>query len=206
MLMSVDDDREETMEFVDTIYFFFFSFVIVYFFYKHSVHYFSFLESSASGSRSTMFLLTQFKGDFLALFSMILRFYSLLLRLNVYDILDDCLDFYYVFLGDFDDDEYLNELFFNMHGTLFFTMDNQDDRSYLLEDENDFSSDIFYIYFLWGKIFYFLFYTVELIGRFGLAFYVIYLVLFEIYGVNCSFQEDVYFNFKKFRFVIKSNN
>ena len=45
-------------------------------------------------------------------------------------------------------DEYLNELFFNMHGTLFFTMDNQDDRSYLLEDENDFSSDIFYIYFL----------------------------------------------------------
>ena len=80
-------------------------FVIVYFFYKYSVHYFAFLEASSSGSRSTMFLITQFKGDFLALFSMILRFYSLLLRLNVYDILDDCLDFYYVFLGDFDDDD-----------------------------------------------------------------------------------------------------
>jgi hypothetical protein len=79
---------------------------------------------------------------------MILRFYSLLLRLNVYDILDDCLDAYYIFLGDFDDDEYLSEFFFSVHGTLFFTMDNQDDRSFLLEDENDFFSDLFYMYFL----------------------------------------------------------
>jgi len=138
-----------------------------------------------------MFLVTQFKGDFLALFSMILRFYSLLLRLNVYDILDDCLDFYYVFIGDFDDDEYINELFFAIHGTLSFTVDNQDDRSFLFEGGSDFYVDLFYSYFLlWGKVFYFLFYTVELTARFGLAFYVIYLVLFEIYGVNCSYRED----------------
>lgn len=197
-IMAFDDDKEELIEYMDTIYFYFFTFVIFYFFYKHSIHYFSFLEASATGYRSTMFLATQFKGDFLALFSMILRFYSLLLRLNVYDILDDCLDFYYVFIGDFDDDEYLNELFFSIHGTLFFTMDNQDDRSFLFEDENDFSLDFFYLYFmLWGKIFYFLFYTVELIARFGLAFYVIYLVLFEIYGVNCSYREDSYFSLKR---------
>ena len=77
-------------------------------------------------------------------------------------------------------------------------MDNQDDRSFLFEDENDFSLDFFYLYFmLWGKIFYFLFYTVELIARFWLAFYVIYLVLFEIYGVNCSYREDSYFSLKR---------
>ena len=191
IIMAFDDDKEETIEYVDTMYFYFFTFIVTYFFCKHSTHYFSFLEASATGSRSAMFLVTQFKGDFLALFSMILRFYSLLLRLNVYDILDDCLDFYYVFMGDFDDDEYINELFFGVHGTLFFTVDNQDDRSFLLEDEFDFSVDLFYSYFLlWGKFFYFLFYTVELIARFGLAFYVIYLVLFEIYGVNCSYRED----------------
>ena len=40
--------------------------------------------------------------------------------------------------GDFDDDEYIQELFLSIHGTIFFTMDNQDDRSFLLEDENDF--------------------------------------------------------------------
>lgn len=197
-IMAFDDDKEELIEYLDTTFFYFFSFVLVYFFYKHSIHYFSFLEATVTGSRSTLFIVNQFKGDFLALFSMILRFYSLLLRLNVYDILDDCLDFYYVFIGDFDDDEYLNELFFSIHGTIFFTMDNQDDRSFLLEDENDFSNDFFYTYFvLWGKCFYFLFYTVELIARFGLAFYVIYLVLFEIYGVNCSYKEDLYFNFKR---------
>jgi hypothetical protein len=95
-----------------------------------------------------MFMTTQFKGDFLALFSMILRFYSLLLRLNVYDVLDDCLDFYYVFIGDFDDDEYTNESFFSLYGVIFYTSDNQDDRSFLLEDENDFYGDLFYLYFL----------------------------------------------------------
>lgn len=146
-----------------------------------------------------MFMATQFKGDFLALFSMILRFYSLLLRLNVYDVLDDCLDFYYVFIGDFDDDEYMNESFFSLYGVILYTSDNQDDRSFLLEDENDFYGDLFYLYFLlWGKVFYFLFYTVELTARFGLAFYVIYLVLFEIYGVNCSYKEDSYFLNKRY--------
>ena len=197
-IMSFDDDKEELIEYLDTSFFYFFSFVLIYFFFKHSIHYFSFLESTSTGSRSTMFLATQFKGDFLALFSMILRFYSLLLRLNVYDVLDDCLDFYYVFIGDFDDDEYLNESFFSLYGVIFYTSDNQDDRSFLLEDENDFYGDIFYLYFLlWGKVFYFLFYTVELTARFGLAFYVIYLVLFEIYGVNCSYKEDDYFSNKR---------
>merc|ERR1711988_1739583 len=131
-IMAFDDDKEELIEYMDTAYFYFFSFLIIYFFYKHSVHYFSFLEASATGSRSTMFLATQFKGDFLALFSMILRFYSLLLRLNVYDILDDCLDFYYIFIGDFDDDEYFQELYFSLQGTLFFILDNHDDRSFFI--------------------------------------------------------------------------
>ena len=197
-IMSFDDDKEELIEYLDSVFFYFFSFILLYFFYKHSIHYFSFLEASATGSRSVMFLATQFKGDFLALFSMILRFYSLLLRLNVYDILDDCLDFYYIFIGDFDDDEYLQEMFFSLYGTFCFFLDNHDDRSFLLEDESDFFYDFYYIYFLlWGKIFYFLFYTVELTARFGLAFYVIYLVLFEIYGVNCSYREDSFFNIKR---------
>ena len=147
-IMTFDDDKEELIEYLDTVFFLFFTFILFYFFFKNSIHYFSFLEASASGSRSTMFILTQFKGDFLALFSMILRFYSLLLRLNVYDILDDCLDAYYIFLGDFDDDEYLSEFFFSIHGTLFFTLDNHDDRSFIFEDENDFFLDVFYIYFL----------------------------------------------------------
>jgi hypothetical protein len=147
-IMSFDDDKEEVIEFLDTSFFLFFTFTIFYFIYKHSIHYFSFLEASISSESRTLSYLPQFKNDFLGLCSMFLRFYSLLIRLNIYDTLDDCLDFYYVLLGDFDDDEYLNELFFSIHGAIFFTMDNQDDRSFLLEDENDFSNDFFYSYFV----------------------------------------------------------
>ena len=112
VLMAFDDDQEEVIEFIDTFFFNFLTIIIIFMLYRYSIHYFSFLESTASGSRSILFLTTQFRGDFLALFSMLLRFYALLLRLNIYDLLDDCLDCYYIFIGDFDDDEYLNELFF----------------------------------------------------------------------------------------------
>jgi len=115
---------------------------------RHSIHFFSFLEASIAEGRSNSFIFLQFRADALALFSFSLRFYMLIFRVNVYDTVEDFLDTYYIFVGDFDDDEYLNELFFSLHGTIFFTMDNQDDRSFLLEDENDFSYDLYFIYFM----------------------------------------------------------
>ena len=57
--------------------------------------------------------------------------------MNVYDTLEDFFDSYYIFVGDFDDDEYINELFFSLNNTLFFTLDNHDDRSFLFEDDKD---------------------------------------------------------------------
>ena len=69
---------------------------------------------------------------------MILHFYSLLLMLNAYNIPDDRLNFYYVFVGDFDNNEYTQELFLSRYVTIFFTLDNQDDRSFLLKNKNDF--------------------------------------------------------------------
>ena len=99
---------------------------------KHSVHFFSFLEASVAGGRDNKFIIKQFKADALSVFSFTMRFYIAIVRVNVYDTAEDFLDTYYIFIGDFDDDEYLSELFFSLHGTLFFTMDNQDDRSFLL--------------------------------------------------------------------------
>jgi len=145
--MVFDDDQEEIIEFVDTSFFYFFSIIILYLFYKHSIHYFAFLEASVSEGRSVAFVSKQFFNDFLGTLSLLLRFYILLFRMNVYDSIEDVLDSYYIFVGDFDDDEYLSELFLTIHGTLFFTLDNNDDRSFLLEDENDFSNDLFYLYF-----------------------------------------------------------
>lgn len=136
------------IEFVDTMYFTFFLLLTAYFVLRHSVHFFSFLEASVSEGRSNRFIMDQFKGDALALFSFSMRFYMTVIRVNIYDTVEDFLDTYYIFVGDFDDDEYLAELFFSLHGTIFFTMDNNDDRSFLLEDESSFSYDLYYIYYM----------------------------------------------------------
>jgi hypothetical protein len=198
VLMAFDDDQEEVIEFIDTGFFYFFSFIIAYLCFKHSMHYFAFLEASKTETRSVKFIASQFVSDFIATFSLMLRFYTLLFRMNVYDNLDDFFDSYYIFVGDFDDDEYLNELFLSIHGTILFTLDNNDDRSFLLEDENDFSNDLFYTYFvLWGKLYLFVFFIAELAARLGLAFYIFYLIIFEVHAVNCSYREDTFMDTKK---------
>ena len=147
-LFTFDDDQEEMIEFIDTMYFSFFLLLTMFFVMRHSVHFFSFLEASVSEGRSNRFIMDQFKGDALALFSFSMRFYMTIIRVNIYDTVEDFLDTYYIFVGDFDDDEYLAELFFSLHGTIFFTMDNNDDRSFLMEDESSFSYDLYYIYYM----------------------------------------------------------
>nr|YP_010049560.1 hypothetical protein J6674_mgp24 [Strombidium cf. sulcatum]QPL15965.1 hypothetical protein [Strombidium cf. sulcatum] len=198
VLMTFDDDQEEVIEFVDTSLFQIFTIIILYLIYKYSIHYFAFLDASVSGRRTVNFITAQFFTDFLNTFSLILRFFILLFRINVYDTLEDFFDTYYIFVGDFDDDEYLNELFLSIHGTLYFTFDNQDDRSFLFEDENDFFYDFYFLYFVvWGKLFYFMFFMVEEGGRLGLAFYICYLIIFEVHAVNSSYCEDNYISKKR---------
>jgi hypothetical protein len=145
--MTFDDDQEEVIEFIDSGFVYFFSGMLLYFCYKYSMHFFAFNEPSVSDRRSIFFLI-QFKNDFMGFFGLMLRFYVLIFRLNMYDLLEDILDSYYIFLGDFDDDEYFNELFLSLHGTILFSFDNQDDRSFLFEDEHDFAGDFYYIYYL----------------------------------------------------------
>ena len=197
-LMVFDDDQEEIIEFVDTSFIWFFTFIIFYLFYKHSIHYFSFLEASVSQGRTVVFMTKQFVNDMINSASLVFRFYILLFRMNVYDSIEDVLDSYYIFVGDFDDDEYLTELFLPIHGTLFFTLDNNDDRSFLLEDENGFANDFFFLYYvLWGKLFLFIVFTIEEAGRLSLAFYISYLITFDVHAVSASYKEDNYLSTKR---------
>ena len=66
---------------------------------------------------------------------------------GVYGV-DDVLDSYYIFVADFDDEEYFNDLFFSISPLLFFDGDVHDDRSLFLEDEFDLASDLFSLYFI----------------------------------------------------------
>ena len=148
MIATFDDDREEFIEMFDVSCFYFFCTLITYLLYRYSQHYFAFLESSVTEGRSVSFITKQFFKDFMNTFALFLRFFMLLIRLNVYDTLDDFYDSYYIFLGDFDEDEYLNELFFSIHSVMFYDIDVQDDRIYSLEEEHDLFIDLFYLYYL----------------------------------------------------------
>jgi len=148
MIATFDDDQEEILEFFNGLLFNFFLFLFVYFLYKYSIHYFAFLEASISEGRTLSFITKQFMRDVINNFAFILRFSTLMLRLNIYDTVDDIFDSYYIFLGDFDDDEYFIDLFFSMFTVMFFDTDNNDDRSFFLEDEMDLTTDLFALYFV----------------------------------------------------------
>lgn len=193
LIATFDDDQKELIEIFDTSFFTFFCLLIAFLLFKYSQHYFAFLEASVAEGRNVAFVTKQFFRDFINTFALFLRFFILLFRLNVYDTLDDFYDSYYIFVGDFDDDEYFTELFFSFYVMFYIDYDNNDDRAFSLEDENEFLMDLFYIYFLcWTKLFtYFLFFLEEIL-RLSLAFYICYLIIFEVHAVNCSYVEDNY--------------
>ena len=197
MVATFDDSQEELLEFFNTMCYYFFIFTMVYYLYKYSLHYFSFLEASKGDSKATL-TFSQFLFDALNIIAFILRFLVLMIRLNIYDSVDDVLDSYYIFMADFDEEEYFSDMFFSLFSVMSFDIDLNDDRSFLFEDELDFSSDLFSVYFLvWGKLAYFWLFILEEIARVSLALYVTYLLIFEINAVNRSFVEDQYFTLKR---------
>jgi hypothetical protein len=147
MIATFDDDQEELLEFFNTMCYYFFLSTLVYYLYKHSIHYFSFLEAGKGDAKSTS-LLSQFLFDALNVVAFTLRFLVLMIRLNIYDAVDDVLDSYYIFMADFEEEEYFSDIFFSLFSTMSFDSDVNDDRSFLLEDEMDFSADLFTVYFL----------------------------------------------------------
>ena len=169
-LMSFDDVIEEVTEIVAVSLFYLFCYILLYLLTKYTIHYFSFLEASSSEGRSVKWVLSQFLKDLSGTLALVLRCYILLFRLNVYDLLDDFFDSYYIFVGDFDDTELFNEVFLSVYSNLNFTSDNQDDRSLLLEEEVESPNDLSHIYFLmWGKLFWFVFFMTEEALRLSLS-------------------------------------
>lgn len=202
MIMTWDDDQEEMIEGTSGLLFNFFLLLFAYYTFKASIHYLSFLEASISEGRNFAFVLTQFLRDCTNNAAFMLRYLMLMVRLNIYDLSDDILDSYYIFLGDFDDDEYYMDMFFSLMSTMFFDTDNNDDRSFFLEDEMDFSGDLFSLYFvILGKFTLFNFFGLEEIARVGLALFITYSMVFEVHTLNRSYVEDTYLATKRFSYI-----
>jgi len=147
MIATFDDAQEELLEIFTSLSFYSFLGVFTYFLYKYSLHYFSFLAASDT-KRTTLSLFSQFLVDLLDTAGLVLRFLVLMARLNLYDFLDDVLDSYYLLVCDFDEDEYLSDLFFSIFTLMSFDSDLHDDRSFFFEDEADLASDLFSSYFI----------------------------------------------------------
>jgi len=147
MIATFDDDQEELLEFFNTMCYYFFLSTFVYYLFKYSIHYFSFLEA-AKGETKAINLFSQFLFDALNVVAFTLRFLVLMIRLNIYDAVDDILDSYYIFMVDFADEEYFPELLFSTMAFMTYDSDVNDDRLYLMEEEMDFASDLFSLYFI----------------------------------------------------------
>jgi hypothetical protein len=147
MIATFDDDQEELLEFFNCMCYYFFLFTMVYYLYKYSIHYFSFLEP-AKGDTKSVSPFSQFLFDALNMIAFLMRFLVLMVRLNIYDGVDDVLDSYYIFMADFEEEEYFSDTFFSLFSVMSFDTDVNDDRSFLFEDEMDFSADLFTLYFL----------------------------------------------------------
>lgn len=197
MLTTFDDDQEELLEFFNTMCYYFFLFTLAYYLYKYSTHYLSFLEAAKNTSKTTS-PVSQALFDGLNIIGFTLRFMVLMIRLNIYDGIDDALDSYYIFMADFEEEEYLSDSFFSLFSSLSFDADLNDDRSFLFEDEMDVSTDLFSIYYIvWGKFAYFWLFILEEIARVTLALYVTYLLVFEVNALNRSYSESSYLTLKR---------
>ena len=197
MIITFDDDQEEVIEICNLIFFYIFLIIFVIHTWKHSIHYFSFLDSSRKGTSSVFFIFGQFLFDLLNLAGFSIRFLLLMLRLNIYDGIDDILDSYYILLIDFDEEEYYIDSFPDFTTFSYFDSDSQDDRSFLYQDENDLTVDFYTLYtLLWGKYVFYLIFVIEEICRVCLALFVTALLILEINAVNRTYDEDVYLTTK----------
>lgn len=197
-VFTFDDDREIFIENIDNFFFFLFILFITFLLYKCSIHYFAFLESSINNNKSIKFVIAQSFRDFINTFALFLRFFVLIFRMNVYDTLDDFYDSYYIFVDDFDDNSYIDDAFWYIYTISFFNIDNLDDYLSSLEEESSLLLDIIYIPIIAiFKLYNFFFFILEELFRISLAFYICYLIVFEVHSLNTSYLEDVYIRRKR---------
>ena len=131
----------------------------------------------------------------LSIVALSVRFYILLFRINVYDMLDDCFDSYYIFIGDFAENSYNEEALVRLSEAAATLGENQSDLALTNDSALDTGRDLYVnLAILYLKVMTWLIFLLELALRLSLAVYVCYLVLVEVHGVNRSYLEDNYFS------------
>jgi hypothetical protein len=198
-LMAFDDEKEDFISYFDTTLVHFCLTLVAYVIWQHSVHFWAFLSATRGSGRRMRLIVEQFTSDLLSVVALSVRFFILLFRINVYDMLDDCFDSYYIFVGDFAENTYVGEALVRVGSESVSTfVDNQSDwaltNDTALETGRDLYVNLALTYF---KVMSWLVFLLELALRLTLAVYVCYLVLIEVHGVNRSYVEDNYLNSRR---------
>lgn len=191
-LLTFRDLYEESIESLTLSLFYIFLWIYIFFLFRNSMHYFSFLEASVP-NRKVLSIFIQFGKDTANSFIIVIRFVTLLVRLNIYDAVDDVLDSNYIFNCDFQE-ESLNSNFWNrLYSAVF--LDNHLHQSTNTHQSYTVSyfTDLLALYFVaCAKFIFFIFFALEASGRVILAFFIFYLVIFEMHSINRSYTEDRY--------------
>ena len=149
-IIHLNDNKIEFVELIHIQLIYFLIFICLFLLYKYSIHYFSFLEQSVNEGKSNLFILKQFVRDTSNTFALFLRFFLLLFRLNIYDGLDDFLDSYCIFFGEFNENSEITNTSTLTYNSYLGSFTLYCDDSNIDITELDFSStyDFFNLFFL----------------------------------------------------------
>lgn len=133
----------------------------------------------------------QFAKDAASTFVLVLRFAALMVRINIYDTVEDLLDSNYIFLCEFQDEYYHD-------GILYRSVDYALTEMCILESQLSIKNyaelldyDAIWIYILiCGHAVSIILFILEAAGRALLGFFIIYLIIFEMQAINRSYTED----------------
>ena len=190
LLLVSDDTSEQVYELVSSYYLIIFTYLILALVLSYSLHIFAFLSLATYSKRSLLLVFRQFKNDIMDLLSLVMRFYVLLFRLNVYDLLEDLFDGYYIFLGDFGDEYLLDSSLVLINSFDGFTQNNIEDNFDFEDTNSSIGLDLFRLYyFFWGEFAFFYVFCLEEGARLLLATYIVFLIFFEIHATNMRFLE-----------------
>ena len=186
------DFNDNFLDVLAILHFFFIGFIVIACFFlvsKLASFFLLFLVPTSARSAASFFILKTFLRDCAGILIFILRMYILLFRVNIYDLLDDLHDSYYIFFTDFSE-EGDNALAFVI-STFDLNVDAGGEGPWA--ENSLYWNDCFLVYALAVLQFFFFFLLlVENALRLLLGAYLFYLIIFELYMVFFRFREDIF--------------
>lgn len=193
-IFTIRDLYEESIECIMLSFFYIFLTIFVFFLFKNSIHYFAFLEASMSNNQTTG-VFVQFGKDAANSFVLCLRFAALMVRLNIYDTVEDLLDSNYIFACEFEDERYCQDMLYAQFDYALTEITILQHHLSLKPYNQLLDFDSITTYFLiCGYFLSIIFCILEAAGRVLLAFFIVYLIIFEMQSINRSYTEDSFIN------------